>query len=517
MHHHSKNVLHAEPIHLLYDKRMLQHRPLDWKEPAVFPRYRDEAENDYPIENPERIKVLYNRLCALNQRLVGCNGSLYRQLIARKATKEEVLLAHSESQYDRLHQLEFQTDDELREMSNDTQSDMYYCQESFYAARLAAGGLLECIDAICSSPSSSEHMGSTATGSHSHQFRFDAKPNKALALVRPPGHHACQSKEMGFCFIDSVVIAAKYALANKKAKKVLILDWDIHDGNATAEGTIENENIFRVDLHRYNPKHPFYPFTGSPRDVGNGKARGLNLNVAWSKGGMGNREYGAAFYELILPLITDYQPDLVIISCGLDAAMGDLLGDCCLTPGFFHAMTRAVIEAVGPDTPILSALEGGYTISVIPDCMEGVTLAMLNLPYSYSSGTNSGFYQFTASGAAAPSPDDPDQVWTPRNALARSRRVLSQYYVRLESVSLQLEKSAVRDINSSIRIFEAIRRWKHVPLKSIRVPNTSPQIIGQKHGRQKQPISDEWPIPYARPKIYMWYGTEAHHQKTSAV
>ncbi|KAL3938360.1 MAG: hypothetical protein SGBAC_006710, partial [Bacillariaceae sp.] len=261
--------------------------------------------------------------------------------------------------------------------------------------------------------------------------------------------------------------------------------------------------------------HPFYPFTGSPKDAGAGNARGLNLNIAWSQGGMTNREYGAAFYELVLPLVTDYQPDLVIISCGLDAAMGDLLGDCCLTPGFFHAMTRAVIEAVGPQTPVLTALEGGYTISVIPDCMEAVTLAMLDLPFSYASGLHSGFRQFTPSGADDPSPNDPCQVWTPHNALIRSRRVLSQYYVRLESVSLQLSKSAVRDINKSIHIFEKIRRWKHVPLKCIRVSNPHDQISGSKHGRQDY-ASEEWPIPYARPRMNMWYGTEAHHRTTSA-
>ncbi|KAL3930196.1 MAG: hypothetical protein SGBAC_011864, partial [Bacillariaceae sp.] len=177
--YHNKHVLHAEPIYLLYDKRMLHHRPLDWKEPAVFPRYRDDAEDDYPIENPERIKVLHNRLWALNHRLLGNTSSLYRQLTARKATKEEVLLAHSESQYDRLNNLEFLTDDELREMSDDSRSDMYYCQDSFYAARLAAGGLLECIDAICFPSSSQPQLNSTT---NHRPFRFNVTPNKALAL-----------------------------------------------------------------------------------------------------------------------------------------------------------------------------------------------------------------------------------------------------------------------------------------------------------------------------------------------
>jgi acetoin utilization deacetylase AcuC-like enzyme len=481
----------AEPIYLLYDARMLKHRPIGWKKPKSFPRYRDQAEDDYPIENPERVKVIYERLCNLNNRLIGDCGLLYKHLRCRLASKEEILFAHSEAQYNRLAQLEFLTDEELHAMSEDPKSDMYYNRKSFEVARLAAGGLLTCVDAICAP-------------------RTTAK--KSVALVRPPGHHACQSKEMG------VVVAAKYALKNHKAKRVAILDWDIHDGNATAEATIENENIFRIDLHRYNPKHPFYPFTGSPRDVGAGKAKGLNLNVAWSQGAMGNREYAAAFYELVLPLLADYRPDLLIISCGLDAAMGDLLGDCSLTPGFFHAMTRAALETVGPKTPVLLALEGGYTISVIPDCMEAVTLAMLNLPFFCHSGQEMLpiYSSCTSSGAAEPAPNAPFQVWSPENALDRSRHVLSKYYVRLESLSLQLSKSAVNDINNSIRIFHGLRRWKHLPLKLIYDPSS--YLSGHKRAHYETypyyaAYGAVWPIPFARPRIYLWYGTEKHHGK----
>ena len=105
-------------------------------------------------------------------------------------------------------------------------------------------------------------------------------------------------------------------------------------GNGTAEATIKDANIFRIDLHRFNRREGFYPYTGPANDIGVGNARGLNLNVTWSQGGMRNTEYAAAFYELILPLLVNFKPDLLIISCGLDAAMGDLLGGCELVSIF---------------------------------------------------------------------------------------------------------------------------------------------------------------------------------------
>jgi histone deacetylase 6 len=97
---------------------------------------------------------------------------------------------------------------------------------------------------------------------------------------------------------------------------VAILDWDIHDGNGTSEGTIQDDSIFRIDIHLFNG---FYPCSGAPNGIGSGNARGLNLNMARRDGGMGNAEYAAASHELILPLLADFQPDLLLISYGLDA------------------------------------------------------------------------------------------------------------------------------------------------------------------------------------------------------
>lgn len=96
---------------------------------------------------------------------------------------------------------------------------------------------------------------------------------------------------------------------------------------------------------------------------------------------MTNREYAAAFCELVLPVMETFQPDLVLIACGADAAQGDLLGDCGLTPDMYYIMTRSVLETAGIDTPLVTILEGGYNLPVLSDCLQAVNLAMLDEPF----------------------------------------------------------------------------------------------------------------------------------------
>jgi hypothetical protein len=97
---------------------------------------------------------------------------------------------------------------------------------------------------------------------------------------------------------------------------------------------------------------------------------------------MGNVEYAAAFRELVLPVLSSFNPDLIIIACGLDAAKGDLLGDCGLTADMYYIMTKSLLETAGVDTPMVVALEGGYDLPTISKCMEAVALALLDEPWS---------------------------------------------------------------------------------------------------------------------------------------
>lgn len=473
-----------KPIYLLYDERFLDHRPIGWQEPMHFPRSWEEMEemdDEYPCENPERLRVIYDRLCDLEARLLSSGDdeqSVFLPLQCQQATRDQVRLAHSDAQYDKLSRLETLTNKELLSMTKQHKDDIYYNRESFRTARLAAGGLIACVDAA-SSP--------------------DAETNKSLALVRPPGHHACQEQEMGFCFIDSVVVAAKYALATQKANRICILDWDIHDGNGTSQATIDNENIFRIDIHRFNPKEGFYPGTGSPHEVGWGRAEGLNLNLGWTNGGMGNSEYAAAFSELILPLLTSFKPDMLFISCGLDAAKGDFLGGCNVTPDFFYAMTAATLEAIGANTPVVCALEGGYNIQVLPDSMEAVSLALLESSFEYHSLN----MRQRSCQTSRPSPSP--------NALDRSRKVLQRYFSRNKQRN-SVKASAVDDINKSIRIFQGLPVWSNVALRCVKQNRTKPsKAPNRKRKRHDSHARLVHHRPHQRPRIYLWYGTDLYY------
>lgn len=180
-----------------------------------------------------------------------------------------------------------------------------------------------------------------------------------------------------------MVVAAKHALHNNLASRVFILDWDVHHGNGIQDLTYDDPNIFYVSLHRTsdNEVEYFYPGTGHYHETGRAAGTGANLNIGWTHPNMGNVEYAAALAEVVLPVMKAFRPDLVLIACGLDAAQGDLLGDCGLTPDMYYVMTQSVLETAGMDTPVVAVLEGGYKLSVLSECMEAVALALLDEPW----------------------------------------------------------------------------------------------------------------------------------------
>lgn len=172
----------------------------------------------------------------------------------------------------------------------------------------------------------------------------------SFCAVRPPGHHATPSRAMGFCLLSNVAIAAATALARFGAERVLIVDWDVHHGNGTADCVREEPLIRYVSLHQW----PWYPGTGLAEDIGCG-----NLFHVPRGPGLPAERYVADLLDAVDRAVDGFAPSLVIHSAGFDALRGDPLGGFTLEPEDYATITRE-IAARTPGAAVCSALEGGY-------------------------------------------------------------------------------------------------------------------------------------------------------------
>lgn len=176
---------------------------------------------------------------------------------------------------------------------------------------------------------------------------IDGQSRSGVAIVRPPGHHAETDEPCGFCLFNNVALAAKYALSNHGLKRycihifldlqfiyklflscrVMILDWDVHHGNGIQHIFEDDPGVLYISLHRYD-YGGFFPCSDDANydKVGNGPGKGFNVNIPWNAKGMGDTEYLAAFLNVVMPIAYEYNPELVLVSAGFDAAKGDPLG-----------------------------------------------------------------------------------------------------------------------------------------------------------------------------------------------
>jgi histone deacetylase 4/5 len=200
-----------------------------------------------------------------------------------------------------------------------------------------------------------------------------------FALVRPPGHHAEYEEAMGFCYFNSVAIAAKQLIARKLAQRVLIIDWAIHHGNGTQHAFYENPNVLYMSLHRHDHGN-FYPGTGSPIECGTGPGLGFNINIAWAGGlhtPMADAEYLAAFRAVVLPIAHSFEPDIVLVSAGFDAAIGHPhpIGGYSVSTACFALLTLQLRQLA--HGKVVLALEGGFNEDVLNTASEQCLSALL--------------------------------------------------------------------------------------------------------------------------------------------
>ncbi|XP_054333402.1 histone deacetylase 4 isoform X7 [Pongo pygmaeus] len=224
------------------------------------------------------------------------------------------------------------------------------------AARLAVGCVVELVFKV-------------ATGELKNGF----------AVVRPPGHHAEESTPMGFCYFNSVAVAAKLLQQRLSVSKILIVDWDVHHGNGTQQAFYSDPSVLYVSLHRYDDGN-FFPGSGAPDEVGTGPGVGFNINMAFTGGldpPMGDAEYLAAFRTVVMPIASEFAPDVVLVSSGFDAVEGHPtpLGGYNLSARCFGYLTKQLMGLAGGR--IVLALEGGHDLTAICDASEACVSALL--------------------------------------------------------------------------------------------------------------------------------------------
>lgn len=259
-----------------------------------------------------------------------------QRVIGREATKEELKLAHSEDHIDAVNQRDAMMDEST-----------YFTDGTPLAARLAAGCVLEMTRQVC--------LGEARNG---------------FCVVRPPGHHARRSNAMGFCIFNNVAVAARNAQKHWGVKKVAIFDWDVHHGNGIQDIFYDDPSVLYVSIHRGGfDQSFFYPGTGTADRQGAGAGQGFTVNIPlegdW--GPVGDATYRVAFERVVMPVLQAFQPDLVLVSAGFDAAKGDPLGGFSLSPGLFGHMTRR-LAGLAPAGRLVLALEGGYNVGVTAAC-----------------------------------------------------------------------------------------------------------------------------------------------------
>jgi acetoin utilization deacetylase AcuC-like enzyme len=278
-------------------------------------------------ERPERVEVMI-------QMAEGLTREDLQIRAPREASLDEIALCHR-PEY--IQAVERTSHLDRFDFDPDTHSS----RDTYRTALLAAGGVLTAVETV-----------------------LDGAAENAFAIVRPPGHHALPGRAMGFCFFNSVAIAAESLIRRKGLKRVMIIDWDLHHGNGTQEIFYDSAEVLYASTHQF----PHYPGTGSMQEVGAGEGLGYTVNAPMPAD-FGDGEYLRVFDELIIPIGRAFKPQFIMVSAGFDCHWRDPLGEMQVTEGGFTQMMRRIkrLAAECCDGKIVAALEGGYNLEAMAD------------------------------------------------------------------------------------------------------------------------------------------------------
>lgn len=339
---------------ICYDVRMRYHA-------KIFTSY-FEYIDPHP-EDPRRIYRIYKILAEngliQDPTLSGVDqiGDLMVKIPVREADEEEILQVHSREHLDFIAKTEELEREKLLK-ETETGDSVYFNNDSFLSAKLSCGGAIEACKAV-----------------------VEGRVKNSVAVVRPPGHHAEPEIAGGFCLFSNVAVAAANTLKNypESVRRIMIIDWDIHHGNGTQKAFYDDDRVLYVSLHRFQ-LGKYYPGTihGNYDQTGEGKGEGFNCNITWPSGGIGDAEYMWAFEQVIMPMGREFEPDLVIISSGFDAAEGDTIGQCHVSPACYGHMTHMLLSLARGNMCVV--LEGGYNLDAIANSALGVSKVLVGEP-----------------------------------------------------------------------------------------------------------------------------------------
>ena len=286
--------------------------------------------------HPENAK----RLTAILKRLES-EGLLVELTLrnGRRATSEEVRMLHSESL---LNEVERASASGLNMLHT---PDCVVSEKTFDAALHAVGSVLNAVEEVA-------------------ERRLD----NAFCAVRPPGHHAERAQAMGFCFFNSIALAAEYLTSKLGYSRVLIFDFDVHHGNGTQHLFEDRDDVFYVSTHQ-NPR-TCYPGTGYADEKGTGPGTGYTLNLPLPPSTSDSSYMELVEHEL-LPQLTEYAPEFILVSAGFDAHRNDPLAALNLTDQSFTSLTARLkkIAEISAGGRIVSLLEGGYDLEALSFCV----------------------------------------------------------------------------------------------------------------------------------------------------
>ena len=289
---------------------------------------------DHP-DAPERITAVEAAMCG-----VGWLGCDLRE--APAATERELELVHAASHVHMIRDL-------CHAGGGQIDADTFVGETSYQAALHAAGGACEMVRALVA-----------------------GEAKTAFSSLRPSGHHADRDHAMGFCLFNNVAIAAELAIRELGVERVLIIDWDVHHGNGTADIFRRRSDVLFASIHQLG----LFPGTGAVSDVGSAEGRGYTINVPVPHGA-DEETWLSALEYVIIPAAIEFAPRLVLISAGFDAHRDDPLGQCLLETSSFAQMACHVRDmAAMLDVPVGAVLEGGYNVGALTECVMATIAAL---------------------------------------------------------------------------------------------------------------------------------------------